>query len=395
MTRSEWVIKQLTSWQNISSVLSLLGFLTYLFVFNYHPTTVVIFFALFFLATAWRMLAMMLVFSLIAFGIVSLLPFLAPVAFIIMLGLFLARIGFVLKNWRAVISGLLVYGLAYILYDEDGIDLLDPIYKAGAYLITSVPTTWFGGLQLGLFYECFQLTFTACVIAFFFQSLLYWQYRNGYTATGALNIMGSIPLVIIALILPFLKLVSADGMVADGAGGDYMHQGDFAPEGDAVHDTAIAHDSYMSHDGYISNEGYAGHDGYVKAPSGYHHVNAYERISPTGEIEHVNGYIRSNPDGIVENNLSYHGEHGYNGESNVPGYRGEGSYGDGQTIDAEPVFEDVPYVMVNNTYSSKLESFLGFFSPKKHIFLTLIAGFLSMSLLLTGAIYSYFAYTSI
>jgi len=246
-----------------------------------------------------------------------------------------------------------------------------------------------------LFYECFQLTFTACVIAFFFQSLLYWQYRNGYTATGALNIMGSIPLVIIALILPFLKLVSADGMVADGAGGDYMHQGDFAPEGDVVHDTAIAHDSYMSHDGYISNEGYAGHDGYVKAPSGYHHVNAYERISPTGEIEHVNGYIRSNPDGIVENNLSYHGEHGYNGESNVPGYRGEGSYGDGQTIDAEPVFEDVPYVMVNNTYSSKLESFFGFFSPKKHIFLTLIAGFLSMSLLLTGAIYSYFAYTSI
>ena len=150
MTRSEWVIKQLTSWQNLSSVLSLLGFLTYLFVFNYHPTTVVIFFALFFLATAWRMLAMMLVFSLIAFGIVSLLPFLAPVAFIIMLGLFLARIGFVLKNWRAVISGLLVYGLAYILYDEDGIDLLDPIYKAGGYLITSVPTTWFGNLRLDL-----------------------------------------------------------------------------------------------------------------------------------------------------------------------------------------------------------------------------------------------------
>ena len=168
MTRSEWVIKQLKSWQNISSVLSLLGFLTYLLVFDFNPTTVVIFFVLFFLATAWRMLAMMLVFSIIAFGIVSLLPFLAPVAFIIMLGLFFARIGFVLKNWRAVISGLLVYGLAYAIYDEKIFVLLDPIYTAGGYLITSVPTTWLGGLQLDLFYTCFQLTFTACVIAFFF-----------------------------------------------------------------------------------------------------------------------------------------------------------------------------------------------------------------------------------
>ncbi|MBO5589266.1 MAG: hypothetical protein J5904_05745, partial [Anaerovibrio sp.] len=106
------------------------------------------------------------------------------------------------------------------------------------------------------------------------------------------------------------------------------------------------------------------------------------------------GYIRSNPDGIVENNLSYHGEHGYNGESNAPGYQGEGSNGNGQTIDAEPVFEDVPYVMVNNTYSSKMESFFGFFNPKKHIFLTLIAGFFSMSILLAGALYSYFSYSS-
>lgn len=394
MTRSEWVIKQLKSWQNISSVLSLLGFMTYLLVFNFNPTTVVIFFAVFFLATAWRMLAMMLVFSIIAFAIVSLLPFLAPVAFIIMLGLFLARIGFVLKNWRAVISGLLVYGLAYTLYDENSFVLLNPIYKAGGYLITSLPTTWLGSLQLDLFYACFQLTFTACVIAFFFQFLLYWQYRNGYTATGALNIMGSIPLVIIALILPFLKLVSADGMIDGGTGGDYMHQGDFAPEGEVVHDTAITHDSYISHEGYAGHDGYINNEGYVKAPSGYHHVNGYERLSPTGEIEHVNGYIRSNPDGIVENNLSYHGQHGYNGESGAPGYQGEGSYGDVQTIDAEPVAESLPYVMVNNTYSSKLESFFGFFSPKRHIFLTLIAGFFSMSILLAGALYSYFLYAS-
>ncbi|ORU00228.1 hypothetical protein D081_1322 [Anaerovibrio sp. JC8] len=191
--------------------------------------------------------------------------------------------------------------------------------------------------------------------------------------------MGSIPLVIIALILPFLKLVSADGMIDGGAGGEYTYDGDFAPEGEMVHDTAITHDSAIAHDGAIS------HDGYVKAPSGYHHVNGYDRLSPTGEIEHVNGYIRSNPDGIVENNLSYHGEHGYYGEHGAPA---EGGYGDVNTIDADPIFSDVPYVMVNNTYSSKLKRFI---NPKRHIFSFMTIGFFSMSFLMTGILYTYFA----
>ena len=162
--------------------------------------------------TTWQMIYIMLAFSFIAGGLCVMFPSLAPVAFIIMIVLFVA------------------------------------------------------------------------LIAFVFQLLLYWLYRNGYSSSGALNIMGSIPLVIIALVLPFLK--AAAGGVIDGGMAD-----------------GFAHDCAFAHDGAVS------HEGLVKAPSGYHHVNGYTRIAPDGHTEYVHDYIRSTPDGILENNLSYHGNH--------------------------------------------------------------------------------------
>lgn len=157
--------------------------------------------------TTWQMIYIMLAFSFIAGGLCVMFPSLAPVAFIIMIVLFVA------------------------------------------------------------------------LIAFVFQLLLYWLYRNGYSSSGALNIM-----VIIALVLPFLK--AAAGGVIDGGMAD-----------------GFAHDCAFAHDGAVS------HEGLVKAPSGYHHVNGYTRIAPDGHTEYVHDYIRSTPDGILENNLSYHGNH--------------------------------------------------------------------------------------
>ncbi|ORU00227.1 hypothetical protein D081_1321 [Anaerovibrio sp. JC8] len=135
MTQNEWVLKQMASLKNLLSVGTLLLFMMYILAFSESNVPVIVFFVCFFLATAWRMLAMMLFFSLIAFGLVTLLPFLAPIAFIIMLVLFLARIGFVLKNWRAVVSGLLVYGLAYCLYDEKFYYFVNPMYDIAYYIL--------------------------------------------------------------------------------------------------------------------------------------------------------------------------------------------------------------------------------------------------------------------
>lgn len=212
------------------------------------------------------MIYMMLAFSLIAGGLCAVFPFLAPVAFIIMIVLFIARIGFILKNWRAVISGLMVYGLAFVLYFRmDWLNTLyRPIYRGLATIVNTFPHVFFTVVHASLLVRVLALTALAALIAFVFQLLLYWLYRNGYSSSGALNIMGSIPLVIIALVLPFLK-AAAGGVVS--------------------------------------------HEGLVKAPPGYHHVNGYTRIAPDGHTEYVHDYIRSNPDGILENNLSYHGNH--------------------------------------------------------------------------------------
>ena len=113
MTQSDWVSNQITSRYNTFSVLSILCFMLYLLFFDYNTTAIIIFFVLFFLATAWEMLATMIFFSIIIAGILAVLPFLAPVAFVLMVILFIARIDFVIKNWRAVVGGFAVYGLAY------------------------------------------------------------------------------------------------------------------------------------------------------------------------------------------------------------------------------------------------------------------------------------------
>ena len=180
----------------------------------------------------------------------------------------------------------MVYGLAFVLYFRmDWLNTLyRPIYRGLATIVNTFPHVFFTVVHASLLVRVLALTALAALIAFVFQLLLYWLYRNGYSSSGALNIMGSIPLVIIALVLPFLK--AAAGGVVDGGMAD-----------------GFAHDGAFAHDGVVS------HEGLVKAPSGYHHVNGYTRIAPDGHTEYVHDYIRPNPDGILENNLSYHGNH--------------------------------------------------------------------------------------
>ena len=308
MTRTAWTAKQLASLPNIFSAAAIFGILMYSFLHGYEPFMIAVFFAVFFLVTAWHMLAMMLVFSLLATVICMAFPFLAPIAFIIMVGLFIARIGFVLSNWRAVVAGLCVYGLALLLYFRFswlGILYL-PVSEGIRHIFHLLPASLLQMLgSPTIFLQCLTLTSLAGLITFGYQMLLFWLYRHGYSASRALNIMGSIPLIIIAMILPFLKAAAADGMI----GGD-MADG-------------------FTHDGAV------GHDGFVKTPNGYQYVNGYTRIAPDGHTEYVHDYVRTNPDGVVENNLSYHGNAGSHG---APGYADGSSIADGSysTISENP-----------------------------------------------------------
>ncbi|WP_279018225.1 hypothetical protein [Megasphaera elsdenii] len=155
MTRREWVSAQLTTWQNVLSAIWIFAILMYTFIHDFNPWVIIGGFVGFFIVTAWQMIYMMLAFSLIAGGLCAIFPFLAPVAFIIMIVLFIARIGFILKNWRAVIAGLMVYGLAFVLYFRmDWLNTLyRPIYRGLATIVTRFLTfslqsftrlSWFG-----------------------------------------------------------------------------------------------------------------------------------------------------------------------------------------------------------------------------------------------------------
>lgn len=292
-----FVYSQLKSKINIFAIFSFYFFLIYLH-FYYTDWYVLIFFAIFFLLTGGVMIYNMIVISVIVAGILAALPFLAPIAFIIMAVLFFMRINYVISNWRPVLCGIILYATAFQLFDSpySSISLIYFSTFLTQYLL------YIPGIILHSFdiynpyiiylYNLFHITTPCFLTALFFQMLLYWLYCNGYKSETALSIMGTIPLVIIALILPFLKVMHFDGMMGDA------HTVDVTP-----------------------------HDNVIPPPDGYHHVNGYWRTMPDGHTEYVHSYLRSNPDGIIENNLSsgyFPHDSGithaatYNSEANMP-----------------------------------------------------------------------------
>ena len=60
----------------------------------------------------------MIIISVLVAGILAALPFLAPIAFIIMAVLFFMRINYVITNWRPVICGIMLYATAFQLFDS-------------------------------------------------------------------------------------------------------------------------------------------------------------------------------------------------------------------------------------------------------------------------------------
>ncbi len=227
-----------------------------------------------FLFYTWRRILTILITALIAAGLVAIFPFLAPIAFIIMVVIFLARLGFIIENWRAVVAGFYMYAVAFGF----ALNFFDPMVRVFWHLILSLDIAWRG-------FSFFIAT--ACIVAFtvtfVFHLLMKWLYSNGYTLKTAMPIMGVAPLLIMLLFLPFVK--AFDGF-------------------DTGVDTADTVDSFSeTTPAYVKGDVDATPD----AP-GYHHTHDYYRTAHDGTVQHVRGYIATNPDGIVENNLSYKGE---------------------------------------------------------------------------------------
>lgn len=216
-----------------------------------------------FIYYSWRRVATILITALVVAGLVMLIPPLAPVAFIIMVIIFIFRLSYIIDNWRAVAAGFYMYGVAaFYGYSENSFYL------------------YYGLFNNILFYYGFGFV-QAAAVTFIFHRIMMWLYRNGYTTKTAMPIMGIAPLLIILLLMPFIKAFDGFDAGADTSADTAEASFDSA---DTASDTAVTSDS-----------------------PGYHHTNDYYRTAADGSVQHVRGYIATNPDGIVENNLSYKG----------------------------------------------------------------------------------------
>lgn len=248
-----------------------------------------------FIFYTWKRILTILVTAVIAFALISFFPFLAPVAFILMLIIFLARLGYIIENWRAVLAGFYMYGMAAFF---------------GLHVYMNLPYRFF----LRYFFSISPLH--AAIIAFLvtlgFHLIMLWLYHNHYTLKRAMPIMGVAPLLIILLLMPFVKAL--DGF-------DSVDTVDTVDTTDAPMDTADTFDTVDSpSDAYdFAHHGAPdtpGHD-VIDAP-GIHHTHDYFRTGPDGSPQHVSGYDATNPDGIVENNFSYHGAASHDGTADAP-----------------------------------------------------------------------------
>lgn len=251
----------------------------------------------------WRRILIILITAAIAFALVAIFPFLAPVAFILMVIIFIARLSYILKNWRAVLAGFYMYALAF------GFAFYGSVF-GGLIWGFSFYHYRLNGVEPLLGYQGVNYTLAAVVALFFtgiFHFIMHWLYRHHYTLQQALPIMGVAPLLILLLCLPFLKAfdsfetgvdtVDTGGHSFDGMDGGHVDTDGFGhgDTGDFSHPDIISHDSMDT-----------GHD--ISDAPGVHHTHDYFRTGPNGEVQHVRGYEATNPDGIVENNYSYHGD---------------------------------------------------------------------------------------
>lgn len=263
MTRDAWVRQEI---QNPLHWMAVLGFGALLFLaasFLIHGKLVWLAYGVFFLFTAWPLLKFMIVITLILSAAVTLFPPLAPFVLVLMAIFFILRIRFVWKHRWPMLFGLLFYGAGAVIgLEPRGIAVL----SRALFSLWGLPGFYAGALA------------TAVIGAGILHLMLRFLYGRGYSARDALGLMGSVPLIILAFILPFLKIAGAEGFLGDTVTfHDAMPTGDMpAPAPDPLPDAPL------------------------------HHVDGYVRSGPSGPV-YVQSHWQTNPDAFLENNLSYQG----------------------------------------------------------------------------------------
>ncbi len=150
-------------------------------------------------------------------GLSVAIPPIGIVAFLIMVYLFIRRVGFLIHHWKLILLGIVAYSMAM------GVMYLGSLFNGNVLAICAMGVI--GGL--------------------IFHSVLHWANTNGYSAEKAIEIMSIIPLLLISIILPFLKLhFGADHLNPDM---NVAHGIDTPVAPSAVMDTVALNSAMLQH----------------------------------------------------------------------------------------------------------------------------------------------------
>lgn len=206
----------------------------------------------FFLITTYKLFGKLIIFMVVVFALTAIFPPLAALIAGASLIIFLLKIRFLWNNWRALLVGMYAYGVYLLVvlfnnffYNHAVIRIAGKIIvffqegsEAAIFLVgeNGVETTQsmviYGTNAAHIASYVFPL-----VLTIIFHLLLRWLYAHGYSTDKAFYIMGLTPLIMMAFILPFIK-IDIDGheifhgSLADGV--DVLNASDAVDARDAT-----------------------------------------------------------------------------------------------------------------------------------------------------------------
>lgn len=190
--------------------IAVLYFAVIIFFSYFKPTYGLVGLLIFFLITSFQFLKSMLVYLIILTGAMIVFAPLAPIILVMVIVLFLLRIHYVYEHWRAMLAGLILYGVTglFLYQVTDSAYLLLPLFFDFIVRIDSYmgSASLFDYSWTLILLELIEPLFFSIIGFFLLRQLLIWLYRHEYTSYSALGLMGSVPLVILSFVLPFLKL---------------------------------------------------------------------------------------------------------------------------------------------------------------------------------------------
>lgn len=165
----------------------------------------ILFAAIFFLVSTFKIFKRMILVTLLVGIATAIFPPLLLVVTALSVVFMLFKIKFLLQNWRALAVGIYAYFvyLAVIIFNGFFFSLI--IFQL-AEIISEIFFSDNALVQYGSAAVTIASGIFALALTIIFHRLLKKLYRRGYSVERAFEVMGLTPLLLIAIILPFLKL---------------------------------------------------------------------------------------------------------------------------------------------------------------------------------------------